>query len=621
MANIRKDESRLGNEDTASRRALLERAGLLVVAGSAALLAGCEADARGDDAAVAIDEALTGNGSVIWCDSVTEQLTLSGSNGVICVRRGWSTPGDGGGGVFVWKTGTIGQSVDPLTFSGTTVTSGGGVIVVPRSGGGSWRRIFSGPLNVKWFGAKGDGSPAAAAIQACIAAASALPSVIRPSTFKAGTTAGAQSTPAPNFAVYIPSGLYRLEAGLVTGSNTYMYGDGPSSILFSPAVGSMPFHMVTIPTATDGIRIANIAFAGLNGINLETAKLDPSLYVQSEAFQSCAIHLQIPGEGSVLGSISNVVIERCSFSNLYGFLINGLDTLGDVHLRFSDNYGEYCGNGVNTCASNTIISNNILHSCEGIETSGSNILVSNNVLSGAHALIAVGGATAPPAPSNISIVGNVIDLTAANQEFAAENVAIGINGATDVSVQGNTILNPPQFGVTVLGTPHIPGPGINISQRISIAGNTIRTSIDRPGVSNLIYIDGGSEDISVVGNNIYGDYDKTPNGTIYGILAANAKRLTITSNIIVDCSHSGIELYQCETVHMSGNQISKHKFMGLFARLTTDLVLTGNCITQRRPEAVWDLYVDDTVEGIRLIGNVATTVRKPLNPDLFVVDL
>lgn len=63
--------------------------------------------------------------------------------------KGYTTPGDGGGGPpRIGKTGAA---------PGTYVDNGGSVIV-PTSGDGSaaWIWEWSGPINVKWFGAKGD---------------------------------------------------------------------------------------------------------------------------------------------------------------------------------------------------------------------------------------------------------------------------------------------------------------------------------------------------------------------------------------------------------------------------------------------------------------------------------
>jgi len=59
-----------------------------------------------------------------------------------CHLLGYWTPGDNGGGDFYWDT------------SGGS-DNGGTVIAV---GSGSWKRLLSDPLNVRWFGARGDGT-------------------------------------------------------------------------------------------------------------------------------------------------------------------------------------------------------------------------------------------------------------------------------------------------------------------------------------------------------------------------------------------------------------------------------------------------------------------------------
>jgi len=63
---------------------------------------------------------------------------------------GYTTAGDGGEGFFRVATGA----------AAATYTDNGGTIIVPTGGDGSaaWLRSYSGAVNVKWFGATGDGT-------------------------------------------------------------------------------------------------------------------------------------------------------------------------------------------------------------------------------------------------------------------------------------------------------------------------------------------------------------------------------------------------------------------------------------------------------------------------------
>ncbi len=98
--------------------------------------------------------------AVYWSDSLiarqlNESLSIDGKNKIV---SGYWTPGDGGGGVFTWINGGV-----------SSYKSDGGTIFVMRQWGGYWKRIFSGAVNAKWFGAKGDGvANDQAAIQAAL---------------------------------------------------------------------------------------------------------------------------------------------------------------------------------------------------------------------------------------------------------------------------------------------------------------------------------------------------------------------------------------------------------------------------------------------------------------------
>jgi len=62
---------------------------------------------------------------------------------------GFYSPGDGGGGTFIWVTPLPSGFVPDggITFNSITL----------QSSPGYFKRLYSGPINVRWFGAKGDG--------------------------------------------------------------------------------------------------------------------------------------------------------------------------------------------------------------------------------------------------------------------------------------------------------------------------------------------------------------------------------------------------------------------------------------------------------------------------------
>jgi hypothetical protein len=76
-----------------------------------------------------------------------ELSTLIGDPGDLITVQEHSVPGDGGGGTFMWST-----MPDP-----TAMPDEDGGIVFGTTLSGRWIRQWSGCVNVRWFGARGDG--------------------------------------------------------------------------------------------------------------------------------------------------------------------------------------------------------------------------------------------------------------------------------------------------------------------------------------------------------------------------------------------------------------------------------------------------------------------------------
>lgn len=100
-----------------------------------------------NDAEIWTVDGVSGSGSGSYDTVITSLRANAGLyNKQVVNVLGCYSVGDGGGGVFYWD-------------SASTAAEDIGTIVKPTATTtGRWKRVYDGPLNVKWFGAKGDGT-------------------------------------------------------------------------------------------------------------------------------------------------------------------------------------------------------------------------------------------------------------------------------------------------------------------------------------------------------------------------------------------------------------------------------------------------------------------------------
>lgn len=203
------DANARGTEPDVTRRDLGALLGLLGGAAGLAALGACSNQEGGQREPVSSSSQALSGANILWVDSIvgTGTTTLrslygsddAGTSVAVAIVGGYAAPNDGGGGVFYW--------------SNTSGADDGGTVIVPGGDAGNtgacWKRIYSGPLNVKWFGASGNGTTDdAAAIGAAISAAS---------------TGGASSG-----VVFFPKGRYLIQSvtGFVIGTAITLLGEG-----------------------------------------------------------------------------------------------------------------------------------------------------------------------------------------------------------------------------------------------------------------------------------------------------------------------------------------------------------------------------------------------------------
>jgi hypothetical protein len=167
--------------------------------------------------------------------------------------RGYYAAGDGGGGTFRWNSGD--GSAD----------NGGTILQLSAGGGGRWNRIYDTSVNVRWFGAKGDGATDDTAfIQTCIDA-------VGLSACTAGVVASAYSR---GGTVIFPRGVYKTTAPLYVPAFVTLEGAGSQAFNFDIGVTNPTGTVIYYTDATVGnaaIRIVpflvstGVRFSGNSG--------------------------------------------------------------------------------------------------------------------------------------------------------------------------------------------------------------------------------------------------------------------------------------------------------------------------------------------------------------------
>jgi Pectate lyase superfamily protein len=227
------------------------------------------------------------------------------ANGTVIWITGILTKNDGGEGFYQYDSTSV-------------AADNTGLVIPPDVGSGRWLRQFSGPVNVRWFGAKGDGTTDdTTPIQSAISAVNG------------GAYRGM---------VYIPAGSYKITSSLTLGAGgtglskpVLIFGDGQATQIINAAGSS---------NATFSFK--GVSYFGLRDMILTGLSTNPNNGVQvakDGSGNQCArfffenIITETAGKGFLLDSTNTGVLRNCKHwpsSNGNGAPIAPVVNAGDI---------------------------------------------------------------------------------------------------------------------------------------------------------------------------------------------------------------------------------------------------------------------------------------------------
>jgi len=247
--------------------------------------------------ATVVRAALATDGIMKVADTVASlrELSVAGaSSSWTAILQGCLAASDGGGGVFFWD-------------SASTLADDTGLTVKPNAiaGPGRWRRIYSGPVNVKWFGAKGDRSD--------------------PAT---DDTSPINAAIAASRWVFLPAGTYYVTSLLtgnqntlrLTGTSGSQYGADPRTVIAPFSKSSGPLVQIS-DGAVNGpplsVQLENITIDGAHatGGHVDTGVLilkGQDIRLKHVFVTNCATGIYIAGTSNSLQTrVMNVFLDSC----------------------------------------------------------------------------------------------------------------------------------------------------------------------------------------------------------------------------------------------------------------------------------------------------------------------
>lgn len=298
-------------------------------------------------------------GSLNSYDSISELIGYETAPENTSVNvTGYYAANDGGGGIFNWSSTTDKSTANSGTIIDPSVSlenQGTGV------GNGCWVRQYDGAVNVKWFGAKGDGiADDTAAIQAAINMTNAA---------------------------YVPSGTYVVSSTLTLQSNTVIKSESYINTIFDFDGLFASSNFLVYGASTDNVTIEGITIdGGLTAFNND-GQDKYGIYISNSSncsIKKCKVTGTERGIIFGVGTTDSTISECIAIDNWYaGFgtyatstnparrvnIINNVAYMSSIQSPLVD----YCQTGINfeETYDSAVRGNKCFHCSQGIRIENS----------------------------------------------------------------------------------------------------------------------------------------------------------------------------------------------------------------------------------------------------------
>lgn len=459
--------------------------------------------------------------------SIAALRTLPKTGSPEAFVTGYYAQGDGGGGAY-WY-----DSTD------TTSTDNGGTIIV-ASDGGRWHLSWQGSLNVKQFGAKGDGvSDDTSPINSALSAVPSGRVIVTPGTY----LISAALVPSDNVEIVLAPGAFITTAtaniniiNAANKTNVLVYGPGK---LQSTATGTTAyFGLINFDGATNclayGVEMQGNSWAGVfmrNATNCRAIRnyihdglgsvQDSAGVVVMDNCVSCAVEdnrIYNPGnhgilcQGSTAGTVplqTHILDNDIDTTTAYGVACYQITTLNQFTLvqgnKVRNVSGSYTGGSkgagiyIQNCGGVQVLGNEIRNVCTA---------TSNNTLTpGGIGVNNINAGLVPPMVANNTIVDIGITSAGASNPNSIIVAGINISSSTYGANIGPNVFDQGVAATTM--TPQYVGIYVNAASNVSIAPQNMQianTLANSHGI--FVYANGVSiSNISIEGGLIIGcDY-------------------------------------------------------------------------------------------------------------------